>query len=161
DKCDHIGMVSKDQAQQLLTTWTEHAYQGFLKIVVVHHNPVETTSANIEGWRKWMLEAPTLTEDLIARYEADVTGMQGKEHLQHVGDGVQVQLLLHGHHHETGRPHGWLSKGGGATWVLSTGSWGLEAQHLPGAEPASCQLLCLRLQPPNPLVFAHRLVFDS
>lgn len=159
DKGDHIGLVSSDQAQSLLNAWTETAYDSQLKLLVVHHNPVVTTDANIATWRTWLLNAKTLDEALIARYEADVTGLEGSNHLKQISDGTLVQLVLHGHHHETGQPVGWRTLGGATAWVLSTGSWGLRQNELPGDQPAACQLLRFHLGD-APRLFAHRLAFD-
>lgn len=158
DKSDHIGKISSNQAQSLLTAWTETAYQNWLKLAVVHHNPVMTTPDNIASWRKQLMESK-IEVALLDRYEADVTGIQGSEHLKQICDGALVQAILHGHHHATGSPIGWPTKGGGSAWVLSTGSWGL-SDSLLGNERPSCQLLHFVFSNLSK-IFRYRLVFDK
>ncbi len=134
---DHVGLLSEVQAQALMDFWRDSEMASWLKVVAVHHNPTATVPANVESWREW-LTGQKLTEEQIAAWEGDVLGFEGKEQLQ-------VQLVLHGHHHAKDQ-HAWPWKGKGDAHVLSAGSLSLVTEKLPGTEPVSFGLIDLDVE---------------
>jgi predicted phosphodiesterase len=139
---DHVGLVSRDQAESVLAALRRGNLAGWLKVIAVHHNPDVTTRNNLEAWRKFLLEKGTVTPDLLARYESDALGLEGRDHLKAVAADASVQLLLHGHHHAQDKLT-WDWRERGHTHVLSAGSLWLDPKVLPKDEPASARLMVL------------------
>jgi 3',5'-cyclic AMP phosphodiesterase CpdA len=158
-KKDHLGSLSRQQAEALMGVWLNTNRSAWLKVVAVHHNPVVTVSANLASWRDYLRKTGALDDDLIARYEADVVGLDGREHLRAIVTDAQVQLVLHGHHHAKDEQP-WLWKGGaiGCAHVLSAGSLSLNSDVLPQDEPLSFRLI--ELDPEGGKLRALSLVFD-
>ncbi|MFP5286689.1 MAG: metallophosphoesterase family protein, partial [Thermoanaerobaculia bacterium] len=69
---DHKGLVSEEQAQVVMNALRAPDVAGWIKVIAVHHNPVVTVPANIADWRKWLKEAGSLDDELLARYESDI-----------------------------------------------------------------------------------------
>lgn len=126
-KKDHIGFLSDDHAQSLLSEWLSDKYDPYIKIIALHHNPVPTVPVNVEQGMKH-LEAlekdKKLTKEDVERFASDAVGFEGHEKLRDISEQCQVQLVLHGHHHATDQDP-WMWKDG-MTYVLSAGSWGLD-----------------------------------
>ena len=140
-RTDHVGFLSREQAEVLMVEWRSPAKAGLLKIVTVHHNPVVTTRTNREGWRK-EIEAKGLPAELAARYEGDVIGFEGWNHLKAIVEDSQAQLVLHGHHHaKDEQSWDWRRGTKGRAAVLSAGSLTLAADKLPADEPLSLRLI--------------------
>ncbi|MCP4549161.1 MAG: SUMF1/EgtB/PvdO family nonheme iron enzyme [bacterium] len=156
---DHRGLISRAQAQSVMDAWhNDQATARWLKILAVHHNPVATVRKNVEQWRVYLKEQGVFKPGLISRYESDVVGFEGKEHLQAVVEDQNVQLVLHGHHHAKSETS-WNWRQNGRAHVLSAGSLTLEADHLPKDEPASIRLIVL--EPKRRSIRANSLVFTS
>lgn len=119
---DHVGHISREQAEGVMAAWRIGNAAEMLKVVAVHHNPVVTTKENVEVWRKWLTEESQISKDLIARYEGDVLGFEGHQRLRNVAEDCRVQLLLHGHHHAKDEQIWGWKRDKGATHVLSAGS---------------------------------------
>src|SRR5262249_25241831 len=64
---DHMGQVSRDQAESVLAALRRGDLDGWLKVIAVHHNPGVTTRSNLEAWKKALLEKREIDEDLLAR----------------------------------------------------------------------------------------------
>ena len=139
---DHVGQVSREQAESVLAALRRGNLAGSLKVIAVHHNPDVTTRNNLEAWRKYLLEKSTITPELLARYESDALGLEGREHLKAIAADASVQLLLHGHHHAQDKLT-WDWRERGHTHVLSAGSLWLDPKVLPKDEPASARLIVL------------------
>jgi len=159
---DHLGELRPAQAQALMNAWRTEPYTHWLKILVVHHNPFETTANNIESWLKWMREKKAdMPLDLLERYTADVAGFKGAEVLIHVISDACPHLVLHGHHHDQGLPSMRRWKANGHAAVLSTGSWGLNDNQLPGDAPPSCQLILFAWGSSEKQLKAWPLIYDG
>lgn len=163
---DHVGALGLLQSEKLLQLWTQSGgmenYDDWLKIVLVHHNPVATTPKNIEAWRASLAKrAEPLTPDVIERYVADVVGFQDAEQLRMLASDARVHLILHGHHHDQGLPVEWPWKQDGRCAVLSTGSWGLKPECLPTDTPPSCQLIHYGVASEQQRLEVYPLVYDS
>lgn len=130
---------------------------GWIKVIAVHHNPVVTVSANIAEWREWLKKAGSLDDELLARYESDIVGFEGRERLKAIVEDASAQLVLHGHHHAKDE-HSWHWRGKGRAHVLSSGSLTLEPGHLPKDEPASFRLISLDLEQKE--IRAQSFIFD-
>ncbi len=138
---DHIGFLSREQAEALMGEWRSSEKSSWLKIVTLHHNPVVTVPPNIASWRK-EIEEKGLAPDLAARYESDVVGFEGREYLKAIVEDAHVQLVLHGHHHaKDEQSWDWRSGAKGRATVLSSGSLTLNADKLPEDEPLSLRLI--------------------
>ncbi len=158
---DHRGQLSVEQAQALMDAWRDPKYRAYLKIVAVHHNPVVTTLDNIESWSDAIKKNnPNLDPELIDHYESDIVGFSGRDHLKTIVKQDVVQLVLHGHHHAQDQQI-WPSKGQGFVHVLSTGSFSLKAEQLPGDEPPSAQLILLSPGDTQPTLRASSLVYEG
>ena len=96
---DHVGLVSREQAESVLAALRRDDLAGWLKVIAVHHHPDVTTPANLEAWREALSGKGAADADLLARYESDALGMEGRERLRAVAEDGRVQLVLHGHHH--------------------------------------------------------------
>jgi predicted MPP superfamily phosphohydrolase len=48
------GELSKEQAQPLINAWMGDVYQDYLKIAVVHHNPLATPPENLRWTEDWL-----------------------------------------------------------------------------------------------------------
>jgi len=168
DDHEHYGSISAEQAGTLMSIWKEHLYQTWLKIIVVHHNPIPTTQSNIDNWIRSLFSKDRIAatqrqidgtpQQESRQMEFEMLGFEGKELVQAVCADTTVQLVLHGHHHATGAPIGWPTPGG-TTWVLSTGSWGLQQKHLPDGELPNCALVQLNFEV-GPSIISDRLDFD-
>jgi 3',5'-cyclic AMP phosphodiesterase CpdA len=157
-RADHVGFLSREQAEALMGEWRAPEKSGWLKIVTFHHNPVVTVPSNIESWRK-EIEEKGLPPNLAARYEGDVLGFEGREHLKAIVEDAHVQLVLHGHHHaKDAQSWDWRSGAKGRTAVLSSGSLTLEADKLPEDEPLSLRLI--ELDTGRKEIRARSLVYD-
>ena len=158
---DHRGELSDEQAQSLMTSWRAPKYDDWLKIVAVHHNPVTTSLPNIQSWSAALkAQGGAIDSGLIDRYESDVVGFGGKEHLKTIVLQDTVQLVLHGHHHARDRAT-WETKGSGFAHVLSTGSFSLKADQLPGDEPLSVQLIVFDLDKSKTTLRAFPLAYSG
>jgi 3',5'-cyclic AMP phosphodiesterase CpdA len=155
---DHQGALGAAQAQGLMDRWLTEPFSGFLKIVVVHHNPDRTTWSNVEAWRQ-LLQDNQLAPALILRYERDLAGFDDKQHLLSVVQDTKVQLVLHGHHHAVS-DRAWTWKQPGMAHVLSAGSLGLESLRLPRDEPNHARLILLDPGAQPPMLTAHSLVYQ-
>jgi hypothetical protein len=143
---DHRGELSSQQVQVVMNYWRGCDNGKWIKIVCVHHNPVVTVVANVEGWKEYLKSKRELSAELIDRFATDVAGLGGREHLRRLAEECEVQLVLHGHHHATDQQSWpWKAARTGQTQILSAGSWGLGADKLPGEEPNTIQLLRLRV----------------
>lgn len=109
-----------------------------------------------------MKKNPKMAADLIDRYAADVTGFEGRDLLENIVRDCRAHLVLHGHHHDQGNTIEWpWSEGDGRAPVLSTGSWGLVDDKLPGNAPPACQLLLLTPDAAQPRLEAYPLVYND
>ncbi|HXO40463.1 MAG TPA: metallophosphoesterase, partial [Thermoanaerobaculia bacterium] len=141
-KEDHVGLVSREQAESVLAALWRADLAGWLKVLAVHHNPDVTTPSNLDAMREDLLTRGSLDTDLLARYEGDALGLEGREHLVAVAADARVQILLHGHHHARSE-RTWPWRVPGATHLLSAGSLWLVPDKLPKDEPASARLILL------------------
>jgi 3',5'-cyclic AMP phosphodiesterase CpdA len=158
-KSDHLGFLSRQQAESLMKEWLAAGRAGWLKVVAVHHNPVVTVHSNLMSWRDHLLKTETLDHELIERYESDSVGFEGKEHLRAIVTDIQPQLILHGHHHaKDEQPWPWRAGAMGYTHVLSAGSLSLQSSALPQDEPLSFRLI--DLDPEAEEVRAYSLIYD-
>src|SRR5215203_75002 len=158
-RADHVGLLSREQAEALMGEWRSSEKSGWLKIVTLHHNPVVTVASNIANWRK-EIEKKGLAPDLAARYEGDMLGFEGREHLKAIVEDAHVQLVLHGHHHaKDEQSWDWRSEAKGRAAVLSSGSLTLNADKLPGDEPLSLRLI--ELETGKKEIRARSLVYDA
>ena len=146
-KADHLGEISKEQAQAVMNLWREDQYRTFIKIIVIHHPPVENVPANVKSWVEYLESVHNegkLEPSIFERFAADAVGLNGRELLHALAEDNQVQLVLHGHHHAIGRqPLTWSRGQKGATHVLSAGSWGLNPEKLPREQDNAGQLILL------------------
>lgn len=156
-RADRRGLVTEEQAKAVMDAWRSPDLAGWIKVVAVHHNPVVTVPANIEEWRKWLKAAGSLDDELLARYESDIVGFEGRAYLEAIVKDTSTQLVLHGHHHAKDE-HSWHWKAKGRAHVLSAGSLTLEPGHLPKDEPASFRLISLDLKKKE--IRARSLIFD-
>jgi len=139
----HGGLLSEEQAQAVMERWRQEDLGTWLKLVAIHHNPMPTVPADVRAWiddlaRKQ--EQGLLTKELLEHFASDAIGFEGKERLRRLGEGCRVPLILHGHHHSQG-DQSWPWRAGGATYLLSAGSWGLKADKLPAGQPNGLRLL--------------------
>jgi len=155
---DHQGEVSRAQADALMEAWHQKDSEGWLRILAVHHNPVGTVPANLDEWRRFLQEKGHLPIELVARYEADAVGFEGKQFLKAIVEDAHVQLVLHGHHHASDEKL-WSWKADGLAHVLSIGSLTMQTEALPKDYPNSCQLILLDRA--GRRIEAHRLAFRS
>lgn len=155
---DHKGLVSQEQAQAVMDAWRSAELSSWIKVVAVHHNPVVTVPANIADWRGWLKKAGLVDDELLARYESDVVGFEGKEFLEAIVKDACAQLVLHGHHHAKDE-HSWHWRKRGRAHVLSAGSLTLEPGHLPQDEPASFRFISLDLKERE--IRAQSLVYEG
>ena len=145
-----------------MNSWRCNPYPDWLKIVVVHHNPIATTPANIDDWTRFMKSQPAMAAERIDCYAADVVGFEGRELLERIVRDSRAHLVLHGHRHDPGEPVEWpWSRGDGRAPVLSTGSWGLIDGKLPGDAPPACQLLLFTPGAAQPRLQAYPLAYDG
>ncbi len=157
---DHLGHLSEEQARSLMTAWRTGAPAHWLKVVAVHHNPLLTVPTNIASWRDYLTQVGQLDASLIERYESDIVGFQGREHLKAIVEDTSVQLVLHGHHHaKDEQVWSWRRGLKGYAHVLSAGSLSLKPDKLPQDEPASVRLI--RLDPEEEEVQALSLVYEA
>lgn len=158
---DHRGHFSVEQAKAAMAALRSASAAAWLKIVAIHHNPLATVPANIADWREGLKKASRVGDELMARYESDVLGLEGREHLQAISQDAQVQLVLHGHHHAKDE-HVWRwRKGQGHAHVLSAGSLSLRSDRLPRDEPASFRLIAFGLgQPGRSLLHTRSLIHE-
>ncbi|HEV7509987.1 MAG TPA: metallophosphoesterase [Thermoanaerobaculia bacterium] len=155
---DHVGFLSREQAEALMGEWRLPDKSGRLKIVTVHHNPVLTVPANIAAWHR-EIEKKGLAPELAARYESDVVGFEGRQHLKAIVEDSSVQLVLHGHHHaKDEQSWDWRLGTKGRAPVLSAGSLSLNADKLPADEPLSVRLI--ELDTKKKEIRARSLIFD-
>jgi 3',5'-cyclic AMP phosphodiesterase CpdA len=155
---DHVGFLSREQAEALMGEWRSSEKSSWLKIVTLHHNPVVTVPSNIASWRE-EIEEKGLASDLAARYESDVVGFEGREHLKAIVEDAHVQLVLHGHHHaKDEQSWDWRRGTKGRATVLSLGSLTLNADKLPEDEPLSLRLIELDTRKKE--IRAQSLVYD-
>lgn len=139
---DHLGMVGPEQAQAVMTALRSPECAPLLKCLVVHHHPDSTVPANVSAWRDWIKKNGNLDSDLIERYEHDLLGLDGAEHLRQIVKDCHVQLLLHGHHHAAKEtPWNWDRMG--QAHVISAGSFGLGKHELPQDQSNSLRLILL------------------
>ena len=157
---DHRGEIGQEQSHALMEAWDADKYESWLKVVALHHNPVAASATNVQEWIRSMKGRESVKSDLIERYTADVVGFIGKEYLRSVVRDNCVQLVLHGHQHQTAQEL-WPSQGRAVTQVLSTGSWGLNNGKLPAEEPPSCQLIMLRLNGEDSSLSVYPLVYEG
>jgi hypothetical protein len=129
----------------------------WIKVIAVHHNPVVTVPANIADWREWLKKAGSLDDELLARYESDIVGFEGKERLEAIAKDACAQLVLHGHHHAKDE-HSWHWRKKGRAHILSSGSLTLKAGKLPEDEPPSFRLISLDLKKKE--IRAQSFIFD-
>lgn len=137
---DHVGLIGRDQAKSVMDTLRTPDAVSWLKILAVHHNPDVNVPANLDSWKDRLrseLAAGAEVDELIARYESDALGFEGRERLKAIAEDCGVQLVLHGHHHARD-DKAW---NGGRSHVLSAGSLALAADKLPRDEPASVRLI--------------------
>jgi len=99
---DHRGHLSLQQSEALMETWRQHPYLDWLKIVVVHHNPIATTVANVQDWTQSLKAVPNMAAERIDHYAADVVGLEGRELLRRPAEqGASFS-----------EPGGWIGRGG-------------------------------------------------
>jgi hypothetical protein len=142
----------------------QDAYKPYLKIAVVHHNPLATPLENrywTEDWLNDKIKANKLpvTVDWLAHYTADMAGFKGSEFLQRIVMDTGAHLVLHGHHHNPTVPVMWKRRAGSVAPILSVGSFGLNAEQIPTEQPLTCQLIFFRRAPEVRLI-AVPLEFD-
>lgn len=154
---DHVGYVSREQAESAMGALRRADLASWLKVIAVHHNPDRATRNNLEGWRKFLLKKGALTEDLLARYESDAIGLEGRDQLVAVAADAKVQLLLHGHQHASDKLTWDWRERKGHTHVFSAGALSLKPQVLPHEEPASVRLIVL--DPEQKEIRADRLAY--
>ncbi|MEA2601775.1 MAG: hypothetical protein QOF89_2767 [Acidobacteriota bacterium] len=155
---DHVGLLSREQAEVLMAEWRVPERASLLKIVTVHHNPVVTVPANLAEWRK-EIEKKGLAPELAARYEGDVIGFEGREYLKAIVEDSHAQLILHGHHHaKDEQSWDWRRGAKGRAAVLSAGSLTLKADKLPEDEPLSIRLV--ELDTGKKEIRARSLIYD-
>ncbi|MEK6258137.1 MAG: DUF4062 domain-containing protein [Planctomycetota bacterium] len=164
------GFLSEEQAQTLMTFWLADAAASRLKIVALHHNPISTTVSNRDWTLEWLREkekasgvSMPMSADVFEHYIADLAGFFGSEHLPKIVEDTCAHLVLHGHHHDQGKPTSWHWKTDGNAPVLSVGSFGLNKDQLPGDVPLSCQLIRFVLppEPKAPRLVAIPLIYDG
>ncbi|MBF0141690.1 MAG: metallophosphoesterase [Magnetococcales bacterium] len=139
---DHLGQVSREQAQSLLNIWKDPKYSHWLKIITFHHNPEGTVIENVDIWKKEVEEKGRLEKDQVWRLLADTARIDGLDELKRVARQAEVQVVLHGHQHANAFST-WSWKKPGNTQVLSTGSLWADDKHLPRDHPHACQLVLL------------------
>ncbi|HVT18944.1 MAG TPA: metallophosphoesterase [Thermoanaerobaculia bacterium] len=152
---DHAGLVSREQAEAALSALRGAEVAAWLKLLAVHHNPVVTTPGNLAAWRRFLEVKGGFDAELLARYESDALGFDGRG-LRAVAADARVQLVLHGHHHAQDKQT-WDWSGPGHTHVLSAGSLGLQPEVLPKDEPASARLIVLDIERQE--IRAHSVVY--
>jgi 3',5'-cyclic AMP phosphodiesterase CpdA len=155
---DHLGLVSREQAEAALAALSRGELAAWLKILAVHHNPVVTTPANLAAWRRYLERQGAFDAGVLARYESDALGLEGRDRLRAVAADAGVQLVLHGHHHAQDKQT-WDWRGPGHAHVLSAGSLGLTPEVLPRDEPASARLILLA--PELREIRFHSLVYTA
>ncbi|MCP4688317.1 MAG: hypothetical protein GY859_09710 [Desulfobacterales bacterium] len=99
---DHLGVVSKEQAQALMDAWGDTKRENRIRIAALHHNPRENVPSEIEAWIKMLEEEKVrgaLENGIFKRFAADAVGLMGREHLAMIARNRQVSLFLHGHQH--------------------------------------------------------------
>jgi predicted MPP superfamily phosphohydrolase len=145
---DHRGVLSIDQAQSAMDYWRAKDYGGWIKIIAIHHNPEPPKERNRQKWITYLVEQGTkglLNAEQIRRYESDILGLEGKEHLRRLATGCQVHLVLNGHQHITKEDSWPLENVKGHIEVLSAGSFGLDTDKMPNEYRNSFRLIFLDL----------------
>jgi 3',5'-cyclic AMP phosphodiesterase CpdA len=138
------GALSREQAQALMSQWTQGEALSWVKLVAIHHNPVATVPSNVRSWVQHMKEAQRegkLKPETIDHFASDAVGFDGTENLRAVATDCQIQFVLHGHHHAADRVSWPWRKAVGHTHVLSAGSWGLSPSKLPEEQPNMIHLV--------------------
>lgn len=154
---DHVGFVSREQAEAAMGALRRADLASWLKVVAIHHNPDRATRNNIDDWQKFLLKKGKLDEALLARYESDALGLEGRDQLVAVAADAKAQLLLHGHQHASDKLTWDWREGKGHTHVFSAGSLSLNPDKLPHDEPASVRLIVL--DPEQKEIRADRLAY--
>lgn len=158
---DHRGYLSEQQAESLMTAWRDPSYDDWMKIAVVHHNPIATTPANVDEIFHSLSGSSNYDSAQLARYAADVVGFDGRDLLNCIVRNCHVHLVLHGHHHDQGEAIEWPWDSDGRAPILSTGSWGLDDNQLPGDALPSCQLLWVAEANGQFRLESYPLVYDG
>lgn len=156
----HIGSCSEPQAQALMDRWRSPDYARTLKVIALHHNPVLTSPGNIADWVARLKEHKAdLADDTIERFVCDTFGIPDQSHLEAIVEDCEVQLVLHGHHHDTRTQYiGW-NHAGGMAHALSVGSLSLKPEELLRDQANEAQLLLL--DPVARTVKAHVLRLNA
>lgn len=151
------GFLSQAQADSLMQAWRKPPYPGWLKVVVVHHNPMATPPENREWSEEYFKNqiaerGLTLSAEALAHYTADMAGFKGQEFLRRIVRDTAAHLVLHGHHHTPTQSELWPAGPQGIAPLLSVGSLSLRADQMPEEMPLTCQLLLFRTAPEPRLV---------
>ncbi len=157
----HGGAFGEYQAQALMNVWRQDGDR--VRIVAIHHNPLAVVPANVTGWLEHLRTKArdgALDTDLLAHFEADTLGLEGRDLLRRVTGDAQVSLLLHGHHHTLAPRETWTweRRGPGQTHVLAAGSWGVDDHGLPPDQPLAVHLV--RVDPAAGSMRSLRLVYE-
>lgn len=149
-KEDHVGLISREQAQVVLDHWLG-APAGRIRIAAVHHNPSSMASAAINQWLAFLREPDVsthLTPELVERFASNLVGFEGRDELRNMASDAYLSLIFHGHHHASvqDQAFSWRGRdagGPGDTRIFSAGSWGLdpESGKLPKDQPTVMQLV--------------------
>ncbi|MCW3097049.1 MAG: putative signal transduction protein with Nacht domain [Chthonomonadaceae bacterium] len=161
---NHGGELGKPQAEALIAAWLTDSYSRYLKVAIVHHNPLATPPENLQWSEEWIVKQIAekklnMTPDELKHYTADMAGFKGSERLKRVVHDTETHLVLHGHHHNPTAPTLWSHRGDGVAPILSVGSLGLNAEQIPTDQPLTCQLIYFQLEPESRLI-AIPLEFD-
>ncbi|HLK61668.1 MAG TPA: metallophosphoesterase, partial [Chthonomonadaceae bacterium] len=160
----HGGELGKAQAEALIKAWMRPEYARYLKVAVVHHNPLASPIENLHWTEEWLKQQIAekkleVTPEWLAHYTADMAGFKGAAYLQRIVKDTGAHLVLHGHHHNPTSPVLWGHRGDGVAPVLSVGSFGLNANQIPTDQPLTCQIICFQIEP-EPRLIAVPLEFD-
>lgn len=158
------GALGRGQAEALMRTWSTAKYEGSLKIIIVHHNPLATPIPNIKWSETWYTQQikrhkQKVDDEWLRHYTADMIGFEGVDWLRSIVSDTWAHLVLHGHHHSPNEPGLMRRRSGGYAPVLSVGSFGLKADLIPTEQPLTCQLLSFQIAP-EPRLVAEPLEFD-
>ncbi len=159
-KKDQIGFLSDGHAQSLMKEWYSNKYDCYLKIIIIHHNPIPTVPENVEQGIRYLenLDKEGRLKNLdVQRFASDAVGFNGHDKLRSISVQCQVQLILHGHHH-VAEQNTWPWQRDGFTHILSAGSWGLKPDELPKDQDNNIQLILLK--PEERKLHAWTLVYN-
>ncbi|HNX08868.1 MAG TPA: metallophosphoesterase, partial [Methanothrix sp.] len=145
-KDDHNGMISEKQAQTIMDCWKNEIYTDWIKIIAFHHNLKPAKEEVQKEWSVYLRaqqDKGELSAEDVLRHESDLFGLKGRDNIETLSQGCQVQLILHGHQHSSSEDVISRNHRKGYIDILSAGSFGLDTNKLPKDQRNSIRLIIL------------------